>query len=284
MIKIDAHQHFWQFDPIRDSWIDDTMKIIQRDFLPEDLHPILEENEVNGCVSVQADQSELETRFLLKLAADNFFIKGVVGWVDLVADNVAERLAYYAKDPFFKGVRHIVQAEPDDFLLRKKVQQGISHLTPLGLTFDILVFAHQLPAAIKLVEQFPDQPFVLDHIAKPKISKGLNHDWLMNIKKLASYENVRCKLSGMVTETTNFKWEKSDFTPFMEEILSSFGVNRVLFGSDWPVCLLAAKYREQLEIVIEYISTMSIDEQENIMGRNAIEFYNLKVNEQSDGE
>ncbi len=277
MIKIDAHQHFWQFDPIRDAWIDDSMQVIQRDFLPEDLRPILTENGVDGCVSVQADQSETETVFLLKLAAENTFIKGVVGWVDLVADNVSEKLAHYAENQLFKGVRHIAQAEPDDFLLRADVQKGIGQLSDYGLTYDILVYAHQLPAAIELVRLFPDQPFVLDHMAKPKISEGISEEWRTNIKKLAGFPNVCCKLSGMVTETTNFQWNKSEFAPFLDVVVSAFGADRVLYGSDWPVCLVAATYQEQMAIVEDYVTTLSENEQAKIMGGNAMEFYGLNV-------
>ncbi len=276
-MKIDAHQHFWQFDPVRDAWIDDSMKVIQRDFLPKDLQPILASNGIDGCIAVQADQSETETAFLLNLAAENDCIKGVVGWVDLVANNLTERLAYFSENPLLKGVRHIAQGEADDFLMRKEVQDGIGQLEQFGLTYDILVYAHQLPAAIDLVRQFPNQAFVLDHIAKPKISEGLSEEWKTNIKKLAAFPNVHCKLSGMVTETTNFRWKQSDFQPFLEVILVEFGINRVMYGSDWPVCLLAAKYEEQLAIVQEYIATFSAPEQAKIMGGNAKEFYNLET-------
>lgn len=276
MKKIDAHQHFWQFDPVRDAWIDDTMKVIRRDFLPEDLQPILASNDIDGCIAVQADQSETETAFLLNLAAENPIIKGVVGWVDLVADNLKDRLAHFSKNTFFKGVRHIAQGEPDDFLMRKEVQNGIGQLEQFGLTYDILVYAHQLPAAIDLVNKFPNQAFVLDHIAKPKISERLDSNWKANIKKIAAFPNVHCKLSGMVTETNDFQWKQGDFKPFMEVILAEFGINRVMYGSDWPVCLLAASYEEQLAIVQAYISTFSAYEQAKIMGENTIAFYDLE--------
>ena len=190
MIKIDAHQHFWVFDPVRDAWIDDTMKVIQRDFLPQDLAPLLVENNIDGCIAVQADQSEKETEFLLDLAANHSIVKGVVGWVDLVAENVSDRLAHFAKDPLFKGVRHIAQGEVDDFLLRPNVQNGISKLAEFGLTYDILVFQHQLPAAIALVKQFPNQRFVLDHLAKPQIFKGLDLEWKKNIRALAKHDII----------------------------------------------------------------------------------------------
>ena len=277
MIRIDAHQHFWQFDPVRDAWIDDTMSVIRRDFLPEDLQPLLSENNVDACVAVQADQSETETEFLLALAEKNNFIKGVVGWVDLRKENVEERLAHYAKNSLFKGVRHIAQGEADDFLLRADVQRGIGFLAQYNLTYDILVFAHQLPAAIELVKTFPKQKFVLDHLAKPQYSKGLDKDWQANIETLAQYSNVSCKLSGMVTETENFKWKQSDFIPFLDVIFTSFGTDRVMYGSDWPVCLLAADYAAQLNILQEYIADFSEYEQSNIMGGNAISFYNLKM-------
>ncbi len=272
---IDAHQHFWKFDPIRDAWIDNTMQEIRRDFLPSDLLPILSDNKIDGCVAVQADQSEAETNYLLNLAAQNNFVKGVVGWVDLLADDLEERLTYFSQDPYFKGVRHIAQGEADDFLARDEVRQGISKLESFGLTYDILVFAHQLPAAIDLVSQLPNQKFVLDHIAKPKISEGLDNKWRVNIASLATNPNVHCKVSGMVTETKSYQWNQSDFRPFLDVVLHEFGTSRVMYGSDWPVCLLAAEYEEQLAIVQEYINTLSSAEQKMIMGDNATLFYNL---------
>ena len=278
MKTIDAHQHFWIFDPIRDAWIDESMEVIRRDFLPADLEPILKENGIDGSVVVQADQSEYETNFLLDLAAENSFIKGVVGWVDLQAENIVERLTHFSLNPWFKGVRHIAQGEADDFLMRANVQRGISCLSKFNLTYDILVFQHQLPAAIDLVRQFPEQHFVLDHMAKPKFSKGLNLEWKTNIQTLAKHPNVFCKLSGMVTETDNFQWEKELFSPFIEEILNAFGSDRVMYGSDWPVCLLAADYKQQLDILQGYISSLSESEQVKIMGQNAIDFYHLTNN------
>lgn len=278
-MKIDAHQHYWQFDPVRDAWIDDTMQIIQRDFSPADLKPILEANGISACVAVQADQSEAESNYLLELANENDFIKGVVGWVDLIAENVEERLSYFVEDSLFKGVRHIAQGEGDGYLLRKDVQRGIGYLSQFGLTFDILIYAHQLPAAIELVRAFPNQPFVLDHIAKPNISEAVNKEWQVNINALATFPNVSCKLSGMVTEATNYKWRKCDFSQFLNTVISAFGTSRVMYGSDWPVCLLAADYHEQLAIIEAHISSLSESEQARIIGKNAIEFYNLSIEE-----
>ncbi|MGB5458340.1 MAG: amidohydrolase family protein [Eudoraea sp.] len=273
---IDSHQHFWEYDPVRYAWIDDSMKVLQKDFLPADLGPILKDNKVDGCVAVQADQSEAETEFLLRMAGENDFIKGVVGWVDLRADNIADRLAYFSQDKKLKGVRHIVQEEPDpEFMLRKDFQNGIGHLARFGLTYDILVYPNQLAAAVLLARAFPDQKFVLDHIAKPRISEGLDNQWVHYIKELALNPNVSCKVSGMVTETRNFKWQQEDFSPFIEVVLDAFGWQRLLYGSDWPVCLLGGSYKEVLTIVKDYMDKLPEKEKAGIMGLNAINFYSL---------
>jgi L-fuconolactonase len=273
---IDSHQHFWEYDPVRYAWIDDSMKVLQKDFLPADLGPILKDNKVDGCVAVQADQSEAETEFLLRMAEENDFIKGVVGWVDLRADNIADRLAYFSQDKKLKGVRHIVQEEPDpEFMLRKDFQNGIGHLAQFGLTYDILVYPNQLAAAVLLARAFPDQKFVLDHIAKPRISEGLDNQWVHHIRELALNPNVSCKVSGMVTETKNFKWQQEDFSPFIEVVLDAFGWQRLLYGSDWPVCLLGGSYKEVLAIVKDYMDKLPEKEKAGIMGLNAINFYSL---------
>jgi len=272
---IDSHQHFWKYDPVRDTWIDTSMDSIRKDFLPKDLLPILKSNKIDGCIAVQADQSETETEFLLQCAEKNPFIKGVVGWVDLTANNLEERLEYYASNPLFKGVRHIVQAENDDYLLRDDVQNGIGKLLKYDLAYDILVFPNQLPSAIAIVEAFPNQKFILDHIAKPTISKAIKKIWVHNIKQLSTHKNVYCKLSGMVTETINFKFKEDDFKPYIDVIFKAFGPDRIMFGSDWPVCLLAANYDKVLKIVNDYLENQSIGVKNNILGKNAIKIYNL---------
>ena len=272
---IDSHQHFWKYDPVRDAWIDASMKVIKRDFLPNDLKPILNENGVDGCMAVQADQSEEETEFLLACAAENPFIKGVVGWVDLIAENLEDRLKHYAANPLFKGVRHIVQAEKDDYLLRADVQSGIGKLAKHNLTYDILVFPQQLPAALALVKKFPKQQFILDHIAKPNISESISYQWKVNITALSKFENVSCKLSGMVTEAKNFIFKNQDFTPFLDHVFTSFGPNRLLFGSDWPLCLLAADYKKVLSIIKNYLDKYSTETKAQVLGSNAIKIYNL---------
>ncbi|MFB9056342.1 amidohydrolase family protein [Mariniflexile ostreae] len=277
-MKIDAHQHFWKYNPARDGWIDESMKDIRKDFLPKDLKPILDANNVDGCIAVQADQSEEETSFLLQCAQNNPFIKGVVGWVDLRADNVEERLAYFSKDTNFKGVRHIVQAESDpEFMLKPNFLNGIQKLVPLGLTYDILIHQNQLKQAIALVDKFPDQKFILDHIAKPNISKGVDTEWGNNIKALAAYQNVSCKVSGLITETENNQWEESVFTPFLDTVVNAFGTNRLLFGSDWPVCLLAGNYQEVLNIIMNYFNGFTEEDKKMLMGGNATRVYNINI-------
>jgi len=272
---IDSHQHFWKYNPVRDAWIDDTMEVIRKDFLPKDLKPILEKNGVGGCIAVQADQSEEETNFLLECARQNPFIKGVVGWVDLTDEQLEGRLAHFSSDPLFKGVRHIVQAEKEDYLLRKDVQKGISKLAKHKLTFDILVFPHQLPAAIQMVQKFPKQQFILDHIAKPTISAPIENEWKENIAALSEFKNVSCKISGMVTEAENFAFSKDSFTPFLDHVFFAFRPNRLLFGSDWPVCLLAADYTKVLSIIMDYLEQHEAETIEKILGKNAQIIYNL---------
>ncbi|KJD33688.1 amidohydrolase [Tamlana sedimentorum] len=276
-MRIDAHQHFWIFNPVRDSWIDDSMLVIRKDFLPKDLKPILKANNIDGCIAVQADQSEKETNFLLECALNNPFIKGVVGWVDLCNENVEERLKHFTQNKLFKGVRHIVQAETEDFVLRNDFLNGISKLSKYNLVYDILVFPNQLENVIKMVAKFPEQEFVLDHIAKPKISEGLiaNTNWKTNIKRLASYKNVSCKVSGMITETQDFKWEEKDFYEFLNVVVEAFGTDRLLFGSDWPVCLLAGEYQDVLQIIEQYFSAFSKEDVSKIMGDNAVRIYKL---------
>ncbi len=275
-MTIDSHQHFWKFDPIRDAWIDNSMKVLRQDFLPEDLRPILAENGIDACIAVQADQSEEETHFLLQCAIQNDFIKGVVGWLDLQAENIEERLTHFSKDPLLKGLRHIVQAEKDNnFVLNPAFQDGISKLEAFGLSYDILVYPQQLPASIELVRNFPNQIFILDHIAKPSISESMDRNWLENITRLAENENVFCKLSGMVTETKDFKWREKDIQIFIKEVVQAFGIDRVMFGSDWPVCLLAAEYQQVTKIIQNFFLDFSKEEIQKVMGGNAIKAYNL---------
>jgi L-fuconolactonase len=275
-MKIDSHQHFWKYDPIKHSWINDEMKVIQKDFLPSDLEPILLKHKFDGCVAVQADQSEAETDFLIDLAEKNDFIKGVVGWVDLMADDVYDRLEHYAQFKKVKGFRHIVQGETDpDFMLRPKFKAGITELGAYDFTYDILIYHYQLDQALRFVKLFPEQKFILDHIAKPDIKSGEYATWQTEIKKLALNQNVYCKVSGMVTEGEWTGWKPSDFKVYLDTVLKAFGPERLMFGSDWPVCLVAAQYDEMLQIVTDYIGSLTHLEQRKIMGETAKKIYNL---------
>ena len=276
-MRIDSHQHFWKYDPIRDGWINDTMEAIRRDFLPLELKPILKENKIDGCIAIQADQSEEETIFLLNLAEDNPFIKGVVGWVDLCANNVENRLEYFSKFKKFCGVRHILQSEPIDFMFSNEFQFGISKLRPLGLTYDILILPRQITAAIELVKNFPDQPFVLDHMAKPNIKYGNITSWKRDIETLGSFQNVHCKISGLVTEASWNNWTQKDFSPYLDVVFNAFGLDRVMFGSDWPVCLLSAEYLDVIQTIEDYFEILSSEDRDRIMGLNAMKFYKLNI-------
>ena len=252
------------------------MSVLKRDFLPADLKKELDANGFDGSVVVQAPQTLEETRWLLELADKNPFIKGVVGWVDLRAKDVAKQLEGFAKNPKFKGVRHIAQAEPDDyFLVGKEFTAGIEVLGELGLTYDILVFPKQLPAAVELVRKFPKQPFVLDHIAKPEIKAGKLSPWKEQIRQLAANPNVYCKLSGMVTEADWKNWKPEDLKPYLDVVFEVFGPRRLMIGSDWPVCLLAANYGAAINLVKGYIAKMSKKDQDAVLGDNAVKFYKL---------
>ncbi|WP_281632977.1 amidohydrolase family protein [Flavobacterium luteolum] len=273
--RIDSHQHFWKFDPVRDSWIDETMQNIQRDFLPEDLQPLLNANQFEGCVAVQASQSEEETHFLLDLASKNDFIKGVVGWIDLRNENIAERLQFFSDQKKLKGFRHVVQGEADDFMFGKEFRRGIAALKPFNYTYDILIFERQLPAAISLVQDFPNQKFVIDHIAKPNIKSGSIDSWKNGIEEIAKYENVWCKISGMVTEADWKNWKPEDLKPYLDVIFENFAVDKLMYGSDWPVLNVASDYNEVVKTLEDYISKFSIEDQNKIWFENAKEFYKL---------
>jgi L-fuconolactonase len=278
-MRIDAHQHFWKYDPARDIWITNEMAALKNDFLPDQLVPGLVANEIAGTIAVQTDQSETETLFLLELARRHEFIQGVVGWVDLRAGNVAERVHTLANDPKLCGFRHILQAEADEFMLRPDFLRGIRCLgeDKTGLTYDILIYARQLPSAAKLVSMFPDQPFVLDHIGKPPIREGGYHCWARDLRFLADHKNVYCKLSGLVTEADWQRWTADDFKTYLDLVIELFGVDRVMFGSDWPVCLLAARYDQVVLLIAEYAQSFSISEREKIFGLNATHFYGQRA-------
>ena len=275
-MTIDSHQHFWKYDPLNHQWIDDEMAAIRKDFLPTHLKKVYDEHKIDGCVAVQVDQTLKENDFMLNLAKENDFIKGVVGWVDLRSKKVDEVLEGYANEDKLKGFRHIVQGEADpNFMVRPDFMNGISRLEKGGFTYDILVFPHQLGSALELVGKFPRQKFVVDHIAKPYIKDGFFEGWSVLMKELSRHENVYCKLSGMITEADYRHWTPDQIHPYMYFILEAFGAERIMFGSDWPVCLVAGSYGEVLKLVTDFIAPLSSYEQNAIMGQNAIQFYNL---------
>jgi L-fuconolactonase len=275
-MKIDAHQHFWHYDPARDSWITDQMAILKRDFSPQEFTPEFRAAGMDASVAVQADQSEQETIFLLNLAENNERIAGVVGWVDLRSPDADERLQFFYQFPKLCGFRHIAQSEPDDrFLVEPSFMNGISLLREFKFTYDILIYPRQLPAALELVSHFPEQRFVVDHLAKPEIKSNNLGSWLAGIRAVAENPNVYCKLSGLVTEADWVNWKPDDFRPYLDVVFDAFGPERLMFGSDWPVCLLAASYLQVKQIIDDYLEPCESQLKKLIFGGNAIRFYNL---------
>ncbi|MEO7214458.1 amidohydrolase family protein [Mucilaginibacter sp.] len=275
MQKIDAHQHFWKFDPVRDSWITDDMAVIQRDFYPEHLAPVLSENGMDACIAVQADQSEAQTNFLIDFAKSNPFIIGVVGWVDLRADDLDGRLQHYSKHSVVKGFRHVLQAEAGEFMLGEKFMRGISMLNKYGFTYDVLIKHDQLSYAEQLVAAFPQQKFVIDHLAKPAIKAQEIKPWAQQIAAIAQHKNVYCKVSGFCTEADWRNWQPSDVKPYLDVVFQAFGTDRLMFGSDWPVNLVAGGYNKTVDCLNAYLAPFSQADQAKFWGGNAASFYNL---------
>jgi L-fuconolactonase len=277
MQRIDAHQHFWKFDPVRDNWINSDMSVIAHDFLPNDLLPLLQRNNIDGTVLVQTCHMDEDNRFMLELAEQHDFIKGVVGWVNLQSIRVEDKLKYYhERYPKMKGFRHVLQSDPDDqLMLRDSFKNGISLLNKYNFTYDILIYPKHLKYAAQLAAEFPDQKFVVDHLAKPYIKAKEISGWKRDIEALSKHLNVYCKVSGMLTEADWYSWRTDDFMPYLDTVFNAFSINRVIYGSDWPVCKLAGGYNRALEILQIYTSRFSEKEQEMFYGGNAIEFYNL---------
>ena len=276
-MRLDSHQHFWKFNTAEYGWMKSDWPI-RRDFLPHDLQPLLQQHAFDGTIAVQARQSLEESRWLLKLADESAIIKGVVGWVDLRAETVAEQLAELARHPRFVGVRHVVQDEPDDrFLLRPEFIRGLKELHPFKLNYDLLLFPHQLPAAIELAQKLPEQKFVLDHLGKPAIRDGSLEVWKNNIRELAKSPNVFCKISGLVTEANWTNWKPGDFKPCLDTAFEAFGENRVMYGSDWPVCLLAGNYEKVFHLINGYAQQLGTSGQSKLFGGNAANFYGITI-------
>jgi L-fuconolactonase len=276
-MRIDAHQHFWKYSAAEYPWIGVGMERLARDFCPADLAAVAGPLGVTGSVAVQARQSLDETRWLLGLADESPFIQGVVGWVDLRSGRVAEELAVFAEHEKFVGVRHVVQDEPDPrFLLGEAFVRGLRQLRAFGLVYDLLLYPPQLPAAVELAGLLPEQPFVLDHLAKPRIKTGEIAEWRRDIEALAAHANVSCKLSGLVTEAAWRQWKREDFTPYLDIALAAFGPERLMFGSDWPVCLLSGEYADVVGMIDGFISTLTPTEQTLIWEETTSHVYGLR--------
>ena len=275
-MKIDAHQHFWLYDPVRDAWISEEMQAIRRNFLPNDIGQTLKDNGFDGCVAVQADQSPQETTFLLELAQVYALIKGIIGWVDLLAPDIDEQLAAYKQHPKVKGFRHIVEGEANpDFLHQDAFLRGMEALTKHGYTYDLLIRPRHYASTLKCVAANPEQAFMLDHIAKPPIKTQEFTEWADFIGELANFPNVHCKISGLATEADWKRWKLDDFSIYIEHVIQCFGKDRVLFGSDWPVCLLAGTYEDSIRIVEDKLTDFNQEELNGFWGDNAVKFYGL---------
>jgi len=274
---IDSHQHYWRYNSSEYKWIDESMSAIQRDFLPKDLKPELESNGFRGSVVVQTRQTLEETRWLLELAEQSASVLGVVGWVDLCSRDTRSQLESFANNPKLVGIRHIVQGEPDDrFLMKPDFLRGISLLEEFDLAYDILIYTRHLPIAAEFVERFPRQRFVLDHLAKPPIKSGEIKVWAEGIRRLAAFPNLFCKLSGLVTEADWQRWKAKQVHPYLDVVFDSFGPERLMIGSDWPVCLVASSYRRVISLVKNYLDRYSPEIREAVMGGNALRFWRLK--------
>jgi L-fuconolactonase len=275
-MKLDSHQHFWSYDEREHPWIPKGTPL-HRDWLPEDLSALQKPLGLDGSIAVQARQTVEESRWLLTLADHDPRIKGVVGWVDLRSTAVEEQLPEFSNHPRFRGVRHVVQDEKDErFMQGVEFRRGIRCLKKYSLTYDILIYAKQLPSAIELVREFPDQPFVLDHIAKPSIKAGLIEPWKTQIQEISKAPKLMCKVSGMVTEADQKEWKPSDLKPYLEVVFECFGPDRIMWGSDWPVCLLAASYKKVFEVVKEYIKVLTEAQRDAVFGGNCARFYGIR--------
>ena len=275
-MKIDSHHHFWKYDPHTYSWMNEKMEVLKIDYQPADLKKEIAEAGIDGVVSVQADQSLRETDDLLEHARTNDFILGVVGWFPLADNKVRDLFDKYSNNELLKGVRHVVQDEPDDnFILDDQFNRGVSLLKDYNWVYDILIYERQLGPSIQFVDRHPEQIFVLDHIAKPRIGDSAMEPWKAQMYEISKRENVSCKLSGIATEAKWNEWKKEDLIPYMEIALDAFGPSRVMFGSDWPVAKLAVEYGPWVEICRDFISNLSDNEKSLIEGRVALEVYGL---------
>jgi L-fuconolactonase len=275
-MRIDAHQHFWHYIPEQYTWI--RHPVLKRDYAPEDLLPLMKACGFEGTVAVQARTMLEETRWLLELAESYPFIKGVVGWADLCDAGLAKYIARYADNPLFCGIRTGLRYDsPDIQNLDADFLVGMAVLGEYDTAFDILIRPAQLKSACALAELFPNQVFVLDHIANPPISEHVLDPWTADMRRLASYPNVYCKVSGMVTRADHDNWRKDDILPYLNVVYEAFSAERLMIGSDWPVCTQAATYQQTMDIVLDFVANLSSDEQEAVLGKTAARAYNLRV-------
>ena len=272
---IDSHVHFWKYNKEEYPWIDRNMKILQKDYLPTELESTLKRNNVDGCIAVQAATAEVETRFLAELANTHPIIKGVVGWTDLKANDAEKKLSGLKEYSSVIGIRHIVQSEPDDFLYDEKFRAGVSLLQSFGYTYDLLIYPRQLNAAVDFVKAFPEQTIIIDHCAKPNIKNKELEQWRKGITDLAMFPNVSCKLSGLITEAEWKEWSPADFYPYLDVVFESFGTERLMFGSDWPVMLLSGLYVQWKSLLEKYMEKFLPEEKDDVFGLNALRIYGI---------
>ncbi len=278
MLRIDAHHHLWNFEAKEYGWISDQMAVLRRSFTPDDLKAELDAHGISYSVAVQARQTLEETQFLLDAAAKHPFIKGVVGWAPLVNPDVEKDLEHFASDKTLRGIRHILQDESDEhYMLREDFNQGISQLAKFNLAYDVLIFERHLPQTIEFVDRHPGQRFVVDHLAKPRVKYHAVSPWREHLTELAKREHVYCKISGLATEANHKSWTKPQLRVYMDIVLEAFGPKRVMFGSDWPVCLLAISYSQWVDLVSEALAKLSEDEQARVWAGTAKEAYQLSV-------
>lgn len=276
-MRIDSHQHFWRFSPAEHGWLDDAKASLRRDFMPRELEAALKHNGFDGCVAVQAAQTLDESSYLLELAQAYPFVRGVVGWVDLRDPQLSRTLEELSAAERFKGVRHILQSEPPGFMADARFRAGVARLADFSLSYDVLVYAHQLPEVIELARAVPNVSCVLNHLAKPEVRAGRLEPWRQQLRRLAELPNVTCKLSGLVTEAAWDAWQPSQLAPFVDAAVESFGPERLLVGSDWPVCTLAGSYADVMRVFEDYFATFSADERAAIFGGNAERVYRLSA-------
>ncbi len=275
-MNIDSHQHFWRYNSRDYDWIGDDMRSLRRDFLPPELKVNMDKTGMDGTISIQARQTLEETDWLLELASEYPFILGVVGWLPVASKRIQQILENYAGKQKLKALRHVIQDEKDDdFILDQNFNRGISQLKKFNLVYDILIYERQLPRTIQFVDNHPNQVFVLDHIAKPRIASGQLYPWKSHIIDLAKRGNVYCKISGLVTEADVTGWSENQLKPYLDTVLNAFKPERLIFGSDWPVCTAGIQYKDWSDMVRKFICSLSADEQSAIMGKNAQAVYSL---------